>query len=176
MRINLTALKKEKKDQVDLNFLMNLDNIDYYGDEIKVPSPVSVAGKLYLMDNRVYISCNIKGDLQVKCSRCLKLFNYQLDENINAELVQEDSYEETDDLDDLIFYTEDEIELEGIIKESIFINVPLKTLCDDDCKGLCFHCGKDLNKENCQCDFEEEPEEEVLDPRLAKLKELLKDD
>ncbi|WP_026475962.1 YceD family protein [Alkaliphilus transvaalensis] len=177
MKIDLTALKKEKKDQVDLNFLLNLDTIDYYGDQINVPSPVSVTGKLYVMDKRIYLNCNVKADLLVDCSRCLEPFTYQLDEKINAELVQEDSNEENqDDEDDLIFYQDEVIELDEIIKESIFINVPLKTLCSDNCKGLCVQCGKNLNVHECQCSIEEEQEEEVLDPRLAKLKELLQED
>ncbi len=176
MKIDLATIKKEKKNQVDLNFLLNLDTIDYYGDEIKVPSPVSVTGKLYVIDERLYITCNIKADLQVGCSRCLKSFTYELDEKVNAELVREESVIENDNLeDDLIFYQNDEIELVEMIKESIFINVPLKTICKDNCKGLCVQCGKDLNVEDCQCVIEEE-EEEILDPRLAKLKELLQDD
>ena len=42
----------------------------------------------------------------------------------------------------------------------------IKNLCSDDCKGLCFKCGVDLNVEPCRC----KPE---VDPRLAALAQLL---
>lgn len=177
MKINLASLKKDKKEQVDLNFLVNFDTIDYYGDQIKLPSPVDVTGKLYVVDERIYISCRLKAELVMNCSRCLKSTTYQMDEKINAELVHEQSEEAEDDTDedDLIFYQGDTVELEEVIKESILMNVPFQMLCTKDCKGLCVHCGKDLNVEECQCPEEDEGEDLMVDPRLAKLQELLKD-
>ncbi|MBR2724398.1 MAG: DUF177 domain-containing protein, partial [Ruminococcus sp.] len=43
----------------------------------------------------------------------------------------------------------------------------LKFLCKDDCKGLCFKCGADLNTSACSCDTR------VIDPRLEALRQLL---
>ncbi len=175
MKIDLKALKREKKDQVDLNFVVNLDTIDYYGDQIKLLSPIEVTGKLYVIDQRPYLNCRFRAELLMNCSRCLKPSTYWLNETINAELVHEDFEEdEASDSDDLIFYQDEMINLEEVIKESIYMNVPFQMLCAEDCRGLCVHCGKDLNVEQCQCAVAEE-EEEISDPRLAKLKELLKD-
>ena len=51
--------------------------------------------------------------------------------------------------------------------ETVFIlNMDTKSLCRDDCKGLCPRCGKDLNEGPCQCRSE-------IDPRLAVLEQLL---
>ena len=44
----------------------------------------------------------------------------------------------------------------------------MKPLCRPDCRGLCPHCGCDLNIEQCDC------KDEQLDPRLAVLGDLLK--
>ena len=43
----------------------------------------------------------------------------------------------------------------------------MAVLCREDCKGLCPHCGKDLNEGPCGC----EPRQ--IDPRLEALKKLL---
>ena len=43
----------------------------------------------------------------------------------------------------------------------------MKTLCRDDCKGLCPVCGKDLNTGACGCDPTE------IDPRFESLRALV---
>ena len=71
-----------------------------------------------------------------------------------------------DDLD-LDYYTGEIVDLESILREQIILMLPLKPLCDESCKGLCPHCGADLNLETCTC-----PADAVDSPfaRLAKLK------
>lgn len=57
------------------------------------------------------------------------------------------------------------------LKEDIYeyaeLSIPLKRLCKDDCKGLCPHCGKNLNEETCNC--KDEKTHDVWEP-LKKLK------
>jgi uncharacterized protein len=60
-----------------------------------------------------------------------------------------------------------ELDLAPLIRELAWLAIPMKHLCDPECKGLCPHCGVNLNDEPCQC------EEIRVDPRLAPLKELL---
>ena len=43
--------------------------------------------------------------------------------------------------------------------------VPLKTVCREDCKGLCPSCGSNLNVESCDC-------QPVPDARWSALKDL----
>ncbi|SCY85048.1 YceD family protein [Alkaliphilus peptidifermentans] len=175
MNIDLGALKREKKSQLDLDFLLNLDTINYYGDEILLPNPFSVKGKLYIMNDKVFLTSDINTVMEVNCSRCLKPFTYQFSSKVNAELVNEELYEEEEDEDpgDIILYHNNIIDLAEIIKDNIFMNIPIQTLCDRDCKGICAKCGIDLNEEQCRCNLDKNEEEKVIDPRLAKLKELL---
>jgi len=49
------------------------------------------------------------------------------------------------------FYRDGEIDLEEISGEQVLLNVSMKPLCSDSCKGICPHCGKDLNEGPCQC-------------------------
>ena len=48
----------------------------------------------------------------------------------------------------------------------VLLAVPLKVTCREDCKGLCPHCGKNLNQEKCSCAVTLE------EPRWAALKEI----
>jgi len=68
----------------------------------------------------------------------------------------------------IIPYNVEEIHFTDPVKEVIFLSIPMKPLCKDSCKGLCVHCGTDLNYETCNC------KEESVDPRWEKLREFKK--
>ena len=49
------------------------------------------------------------------------------------------------------YYEGEGVLLEDVLREQVLLAVPLKVICRDDCKGLCPHCGKNLNQEQCSC-------------------------
>jgi uncharacterized protein len=59
------------------------------------------------------------------------------------------------------------IDLTPILREEGILAIPIQALCRPDCKGLCSHCGQDLNVAGCDCRTEQ------VDPRLAGLRALL---
>lgn len=92
------------------------------------------------------------------CNRC----GERLEENLQSEFVylvttrQEESLGQTDqecsDDDALVFYLREPfIEIEEILREQALLSIPLRTLCSENCKGICPGCGLDLNKESCRC-------------------------
>src|SRR5262245_23718739 len=70
-----------------------------------------------------------------------------------------------DDLDASV-YSEDQIDLNELLREQFYLALPMKPLCRDDCAGLCPQCGTNRNTATCAC----APQWE--DPRLAPLKRL----
>ncbi|MFN7685963.1 MAG: YceD family protein [Oligoflexia bacterium] len=58
--------------------------------------------------------------------------------------------QKTSDLD-ITYLSEDWIELEDVLTEQVQLLVPFQPLCKEDCKGICAHCGADLNKGRCAC-------------------------
>jgi len=64
------------------------------------------------------------------------------------------------------YYRGEGLLLEDVLREQVLLALPLKAICREDCKGLCAHCGKNLNQEACNC------AEPVEDPRWAALKDL----
>jgi uncharacterized protein len=75
---------------------------------------------------------------------------------------------EEDDLT-TAFYENDTIDLGQMMREQFFLALPMKPLCQDECKGLCPACGINWNKGACHCSNQWE------DPRLAALKALRRD-
>ncbi|MBE6737666.1 MAG: DUF177 domain-containing protein [Ruminococcaceae bacterium] len=112
------------------------------------------------------VRLNIDADFEYTrpCDRCMKELVtdmcYSFEHRLIASLCGDDDgdYIETPD------YT---LELDELVISDILLELPLKFLCKDDCKGLCFKCGADLNTSACSCDTR------VIDPRLEALRQLL---
>ena len=115
----------------------------------------------------------MQGRLELQCSRCLNSFAAPVEADFDLLLVPgpEPVSAEPEELNatdlDLDFYSGEVINLEAILREQILLLLPLKPLCAESCRGLCPHCGADLNQETCSC-----REEKSSSPfaALAKLK------
>lgn len=59
------------------------------------------------------------------------------------------------------------IDLDPIVREQVLLALPVSVVCQEDCKGLCTHCGQDLNEKDCGHSGKKE-----VDVRLAKLKDI----
>ncbi|HOJ43749.1 MAG TPA: DUF177 domain-containing protein [Syntrophorhabdaceae bacterium] len=104
---------------------------------------------------------NITGNLNcivyLMCSRCLDEFPYMINTKVDFKMMSqglaphEPEVELKRDEMDIYYYEGNEIELEPIINEEIILNIPIKPLCKESCKGLCQICGKNLNYEQCDC-------------------------
>jgi uncharacterized protein len=58
------------------------------------------------------------------------------------------------------------IDLAPLFREFALLEIPLKPLCREDCKGLCIECGQNLNEKDCG-------HREEIDSPFSALKELL---
>ncbi len=73
-------------------------------------------------------------------------------------------------LDDTIIFIDNSehiVEFDDYCRESIILSISDYSVCDENCKGICFECGTNLNKEECKCS-----RKKSIDPRLQKLAEI----
>lgn len=97
--------------------------------------------------------------LQLTCSRCLENYDAAVDSSFTIiyrrgtpEEVAADEETELTEQDLIsVTFSGDEIDISHEIEEQVVMEVPIKPLCSDSCKGLCPVCGVDLNKVNCEC-------------------------
>lgn len=156
-------------------WLENLFRSVYEEDYPKTAEP---QGHLNLNIIKTCQNISLVGDVEVNleatCDRCLEKFSKKSKTPLNLTLLpyssmsfndegtQEDSG--TDD-ENISYYKTDEIDLDEILKENLYLNMPLRDLCQESCKGLCPQCGQNLNLAVCDC------REKSPDPRLAILKD-----
>ncbi len=51
----------------------------------------------------------------------------------------------------------EEIDISEDIRAEFLLALPMNLLCRDDCRGLCPHCGADLNQGGCGCGCADTP-------------------
>jgi uncharacterized protein len=117
----------------------------------------------------IYIRGELAAQISQECSRCLELATIPIGGDFSYTLVP--AKEETaEDLEltaqelETSYYRGDFIDLAPILCEQLMLQVPMKILCTEDCKGLCPHCGLNLNTGSCDC------HSDVVNDRLAVLK------
>ncbi len=53
-----------------------------------------------------------------------------------------------------LYLKEPEIDVDEILREQAYLAFPLRTLCSEECKGICAGCGVVLNSEACCCSLD----------------------
>jgi uncharacterized protein len=102
-----------------------------------------------------------KGPLQThtigQCVRCLSDVRLALKGNLDAvyendpELLKPERKAFGSDEQIITYFDGEAINPEPEIRETLMLELPLRTLCKEDCKGLCATCGKNLNEGTCAC-------------------------
>ena len=111
--------------------------------ETKVSVPVKVEGTIYVTgEHSAEISGEVTFVLRGECTRCLE----------DAEREYVVSFDEVAGEGDGYPVVNDKIDLGKIVDDAVIVNMPVKFLCKDDCKGICPNCGVNLNVADCKCD------------------------
>ena len=151
------------------------------GEEVRQRSPLRSEGRADLVEehhgkHQVVRDIRVKGkletSLEVPCARCLDPVVHQVERSFDLlyrPLGIDSGHAElsvTDAEAEIGYYEGEGLLLEDALREQVLLALPLKTICREDCKGLCAHCGKNLNEVQCSC------VDAVEDPRWSALKEI----
>jgi len=142
-------------------------------------SGARLAAHVELVDGTtVHVRGRLTGEVEPECGRCLERYGLPIRQELDLFYLPrsagqpEDEEEEVElsDRDVVVgYYDGDRLDLAEVMREQLLLAVPLKSLCREDCRGLCPTCGNNLNAGACGCAPPEAPE----DPRLAPLRRLV---
>lgn len=142
-------------------------------DELKIIGPVKGHVRMRRVNQGLLVDGWVDLTLDSTCTRCLKQFEQPM------HIPFEERFYPTVDVvtgtplppveEDDVFSIDEhhQIDLTEAIRQTVLLAVPMVTLCQEDCAGLCAQCGRDLNLGTCDC----VPDE--VDSRLSVLKTLL---
>lgn len=137
------------------------------GAELRQTTPLDTRGRAEVIEEhrggRLGIISDIRmvGDLatevEVACARCLEPVRAHIDRKFDLlyrplgvdRRGDEAAIHEPDT--EIGYYEGEGLELEDVLREQVLLAVPIKLLCQDGCKGWCPQCGRNLNRETCDC-------------------------
>lgn len=123
-------------------------------EDIATPAPFTVKGVATSTGEGIYVQANIRGTVGLTCSRCLREFEMPIEFDCEGRFVEDpEELELNDDEDDVETFamTDGYCVLDDLVQHGLVLNIPMKPLCDEECKGLCDTCGVNLNETTCQC-------------------------
>ena len=164
-------------------------------DDFRVVGTTEVVGTVRReKGTTVILEARVSSLMEVTCGRCLEPFTVPVYVDVTTRFVPPEAFakvtEETaaragrlkagtaheddeealegaeGDVLGLAEYRDEKIDLGEVVREQLYLALPMKPLCREDCKGLCAVCGGNRNREACTC------QQEWVDPRMAALKEL----
>jgi uncharacterized protein len=151
------------------------------GPDFNQRTPLRAAGRAQLVEEHhgkhqsikdIRLTGEVSTTLDTACARCLEPVSQEVDRKFDllyrplgvdagrAEISVTSAEAE------ISYYQGEGLLLEDAVREQVLLALPLRVICREDCKGLCPHCGKNLNVEQCSC------AEPMEDPRWAALKDI----
>ncbi len=151
------------------------------GGEASQITPLKASGRAEVVEEHhgkhetildIRLRGHLSAGLELQCARCLDPVRQEVKRDfellyrpLGADAGR-DELSVTDAEAEIGYYQGNGLLLEDVLREQVLLALPLKVTCRTDCKGLCPHCGKNMNQEQCSCSTA------VEDPRWAALKEV----
>lgn len=169
LKVDLGELARKKRIQIDGS--MPVDHAALAGAGFRLVAPLEVHLEVQQATHDVVVLGHLEGEAEVACRRCLTPVRAPIDQEVTL-LFREGVSQADAEAEEIYSLPErgNELDLTGAIREHLLLAVPEFLECQDACKGLCPHCGVNLNETTCSC------EQGNADDRWAALKQLTQKD
>ena len=187
MKLDVTQVLNGRMDRMPFSYRFSPATADVREDGVILPEDVSipedgilVEGEIYSVGGYLRLTAHITAEYTTPCARCLdpidEVMEFDLERTVRSgDAVQVAEYEDDEEwdgvLEDVLYLSDSRVCPDGDILEQILLELPLVSICSDDCQGLCPHCGHKI-ADGCDC-AAKEAARKTIDPRMAKLQTLL---
>lgn len=161
MQIDLSKLFEKEHSEQELKCPLEINAVTYGGETYDFVNKSEVELKISHTAKRQFlVTGRAVFRLNMRCARCLAPEEVPFDLKLSADL---DMNHPADSEDELPYVRGYSLDVDLLVMDELFVNIPISVLCSENCKGLCRGCGRNLNHGSCDCDTT------VLDPRMARI-------
>ena len=148
MLIDISDILKESGLSKLVELAAPVADCEVQDPECEFGEPLTVAVELTNVKGLIRVKGHIAVAYTTYCARCLKPLRQTIEKDIEEEAVPIGSLS-----DEEVYYSYSgkELDLGLIVRDAILLDIPIRHLCNSDCKALCPKCGKDLNNGVCDC-------------------------
>jgi len=123
---------------IRFEYVVKPEEIGLAGEDFIEPeNPVRVIADLKRVDDFILGKLAVTFICESYCARCLEHLSREITSHYEVDFEIEDGQEWLD--------------LGERVREEMVFECFPRTLCREDCKGICPDCGADLNSEKCEC-------------------------
>lgn len=181
MLIHLSEVLQAEGKKCSYTVPVGFDSYRYHGNVCPVlAKPDAVLTLVNKGEQKIEVQLTADITLGLPCDRCLEEtpveIHCDLETDIDlkealqdTELSEEEKDAEQDRLDNQTFVEGHELDTDRLLMQELMLQIPEKVLCTEDCKGICYQCGKNLNCGPCGC------KEEPKDLQMAAILDLFKE-
>jgi uncharacterized protein len=132
-------------------------SLDFRGAEFRQTAPVKLNITAELVAEEIRIRGHLATRLEANCDRCLRVVETPLSHDFDLfyrpmqSLTEEEEVEVPPAELEVGFYSCDGIETADVAMEQVILSVPMKVICNEECRGLCPVCGVNRNLTQCEC-------------------------
>lgn len=147
LKINLSSFE----DYTELELEAEAEELQLE-DNIKTDGPVCVSVSITKESpDNVLVTGSLSAGIKTECVRCLEETTAEAGGDFTAIFKAKGALTSTDKLDVIYTFDDNNLDLALLIKDELMLALPMKQVCSKECKGLCPVCGKNRNKEKCEC-------------------------
>jgi uncharacterized protein len=161
-----------KPEPLHVHHVYGAGEIPFKHVDAGLDAPVSIDFVLTHRDKNLRVGGTVETSIRFKCSRCMQEFSRPFSASFDLFYAPQPQWSSGDDEIELkyedmevAFYDGVLFDVDLMVLEQIELAMPMRFICREECKGLCYICGAELNTSACSC------EREQSDSRLAALLE-----
>lgn len=149
--------------------------LDFHSSDFRQLGPLELRATAELLDGQIRFFGEFHTRIELVCARCLEPVVEEISKEFDLfyrpvhQAKKEGEIHLKDDDTDIGFFQGEGMFIGDILAEQVNLLIPMKVICRSDCRGLCPHCGANLNHENCRCEVH------AIDPRMAPLARVKQD-
>lgn len=173
MVIDTAPMLKHAGEPIRFHFEEVWRPLDTGREPISLVTPVTFTGESRAQEDVFIVEGTLSVRYQALCARCMK----PVEAGLQIDVLEEFSRTASEENPDRYLFQGTAIDLTQLVEDSILLHLPMRHLCDVNCKGLCPVCGADRNVTQCSCgaaEGAEDVDDDVQHP-FAVLKTLLRD-
>ena len=136
--------------------------LDFQEAGFRQTGPLVVKAEAELAGEEIQVRGHISGTMEAACDRCLEQTEIPVDVDFDLpyrpmeEIAHEEEVGVSEDELKVGFFSGDGVNLSDIVREQVLLAVPMKVICQPDCRGLCPVCGANRNVRQCDCSLQHE--------------------
>ncbi len=155
------AIEDLKLEPLHVHHVFPIREINFSHEDAVLSAPVAADFVLTHKDRDLRVDGTVETAIRFRCSRCAKEFSKPFAANFNLSYLPQPKWPENAEIElryedmEVAYYDGIAFDVDLMVLEQIELAMPMKFVCREDCKGLCYRCGADLNEGACLCKNEE---------------------